>query len=63
MWLVAVGNVIDGTVMYGPFEDRESAGDWAALTQFGKDWHVVKAESPVPEGVKDAQAKVPNVRC
>jgi hypothetical protein len=44
MIVVATSNSFDGMRLYGPFEDEESAQDWAS--ENAEEWHTVEVTSP-----------------
>ena len=45
MYVVATGNAFDGVTLTGPFDDNESAIEYAEFYTL-TDWHVVELESP-----------------
>jgi hypothetical protein len=45
MFIVLLGNVIDGLEVRGPFEDANDAGDWARDRRPYKDWVVTEVLS------------------
>lgn len=46
MFVVIVGNPIDGLLLYGPFNEKNTAADWAS-DNVGADWWIA-AVSPPP---------------
>jgi hypothetical protein len=44
MIVVATSNSFDGMKLYGPFEEEESAQDWAS--ENAEEWHTVEVTSP-----------------
>lgn len=46
-FLVITGNPVDGLFFYGPFDDRESAVDWAETEQSDMEYWVSDLHTPV----------------
>ena len=50
MFIVIIGNVIDGITIYGPFKNHDSALEWAEnssrSTIEGFDWIITEMENP-----------------
>ena len=44
MWIVIVGNPLDGLAFHGPFEYSDSAVDWAEIHAVDSDWWVSEVE-------------------
>jgi len=40
MWIVIVGNPLDGLAFHGPFEYSDYAVDWAEIYAVDSDWWV-----------------------
>ncbi len=46
MYIIILGNIVDGLAHWGPFEDGEIAVEWAARELRGEDWRVVPLTRP-----------------
>lgn len=46
MTVVVGGNAFDGLVLYGPFDDQESAREFAEDELRHTEWHVVELVNP-----------------
>lgn len=46
MFVVLVGNPIDGMTIHGPFEDGNEAGDWAQSEFQDDTWWIVEVKKP-----------------
>jgi hypothetical protein len=44
MHIIASGNAFDGIFFFGPFDDADSAVEWAERNCF--EWHLVYVEEP-----------------
>ena len=47
-WLITEGNLADGFTQYGPFNDAESACEWAVDNLQDASWVCSKCYSPEP---------------
>jgi hypothetical protein len=47
MFVVIAGNVIDGSTVYGPFQDSDEAVEVAETFLSGEDWLVTEVEEVV----------------
>lgn len=45
-YVVLVGNPLDGTSVYGPFNDANDAGDWAGDEMRNETWWTVSVLAP-----------------
>jgi len=41
-FVVVAGNVVDGVRIFGPFDDANTAGDWASFNINDEDWVCTK---------------------
>ena len=49
MSVVVVGNPVDGITIHGPFDDPNTANEWADIHCRGDEWWVVSLVKPKPE--------------
>ncbi len=54
-YVVAKGNPLDGITLYGPFEDSDSALEWAECNDREGDWWIVTVNSPEEDNEKEDQ--------
>ena len=47
MFILLVGNIIDGYTVIGPFEDPEAASDYAEKMYRNDDWLVAALHDPI----------------
>ena len=50
MFVILVGNPIDGMEIVGPFTDGDEANEYADFFMDGYDWWVVGLKEPLGEG-------------
>ena len=53
MFVILVGNIIDGISIVGSFDGSESANDWADINLKHEEWHVVRILDPKDVEVSD----------
>lgn len=46
VYVVIIGNLLDGVRHYGPFDDFDVASDWADRNDISSEWWVAGVESP-----------------
>lgn len=49
--VVAVGNAFDGLALWGPFEDKDAASEWADNECRHEEWVLAPVEAPVEDDV------------
>lgn len=47
MYMIAVGDIVDGMSFIGPFEDCEGANEYAECVYRNETWWVIDLVSPV----------------
>jgi len=44
-YVIAMGNAFDGLTLYGPFDDKDFALEWAGESDGGMPWEIVTLAS------------------